>query len=81
MCMFPICSPWLSDSKTVFVFSLALLLPVKVKFYPPKSKGSPLRVKNQKKIGLLILIVQKKGFDALNATQKTPALCKVPFLK
>ena len=30
MCMFPICSPWLSNSKTVFVFSLALLFPVKV---------------------------------------------------
>jgi hypothetical protein len=30
---------------------------------------------------LLILIAQKKGFDALNATQKTSALCKVPFMK
>ena len=27
------------------------------------------------------MIAQKKGFDALNATQKTSALCKVPFLK
>ena len=30
MCMNPICSPWLSHSITVFVFSLALLFPVKV---------------------------------------------------
>jgi len=30
---------------------------------------------------MLIWIAQKKGFDALNATQKTSALCKVPFLK
>ena len=30
---------------------------------------------------MLILIAQKKGFDALNTTQKTPALCRVPFLK
>ena len=30
---------------------------------------------------MLILIAQKKGFDALNRTQKTPAQCKVPFLK
>ena len=29
-CMFPICSLQLSDSKTVFVFSLALLFPMKV---------------------------------------------------
>ena len=29
----------------------------------------------------MILIAQKKGFGALKATQKTPALCKVPFLK
>ena len=60
--MFPICYPWLSDSKTVFVFSLAL------------------RVKNQKIVGLLIFIAQKKGFDALNATQKTSALCTVQFM-
>ena len=30
---------------------------------------------------MLIEIAQKKGFDALNATQKTPALCKGPFIK
>jgi hypothetical protein len=30
---------------------------------------------------LLILIAQKKGFAALNATQKTSAPCKVPFMK
>jgi hypothetical protein len=30
---------------------------------------------------LLILIAQKKGFDALNATQKTSALRKVPYMK
>ena len=29
---------------------------------------------------MLSLIVQKKGFDALNATQKTSGLCKVPFV-
>ena len=38
-------------------------------------------MKNLKIVGLLVLIAQKKGFDALNATQKTPALCKVSFLK
>ena len=27
------------------------------------------------------MIAQMKGFDALNATQKTSALCEVPFLK
>ena len=82
MCMFPICSLWLSDSKTVFVFSVALLFPVKVKFYPPLiQKGPPLGWKIRKNVGLLILIAQKKGFDALNATQKTLALCKVPFLE
>ena len=30
---------------------------------------------------MLIWIAQKKGFDALNATQKTSALCELPFLK
>ena len=29
---------------------------------------------------MLILIAQKKRPDALNTTQKTPALCNVPFL-
>ena len=38
-------------------------------------------VENQKVVELWILIAQKKGFNALNTTQKTPALCKVPFLK
>ena len=28
---------------------------------------------------MLILIAQKKRPDALNTTQKTPALCNVPF--
>ena len=32
------------------------------------------RVKNQKNVGMLILAAQKKGFDALKAMQKTPAL-------
>jgi hypothetical protein len=30
---------------------------------------------------LLILIAQNKRLDALNATQNTAVLCKVPFLK
>ena len=30
---------------------------------------------------MLIYIARKKGFDALNATPETSALCKVPFLK
>ena len=30
---------------------------------------------------MLILIAQKKGFDAMNTMQRTPALCKLPFLK
>ena len=30
---------------------------------------------------MLIKIAQKKGFDALNATQKTSAICELPFLK
>ena len=48
----------------------------------PKSQGSPLMAKNIRKIvRLLIYIAWKKGFDALNATQETSALCKVPFLK
>ena len=38
-------------------------------------------VKNLKIVRLLILIVQKKSFDALNATQKTSALYKVPILR
>ena len=38
-------------------------------------------VKNQKIYVLLIKIAQKKGFDVLNATQKTSALCKMPLLK
>ena len=29
---------------------------------------------------MLILIAQKKRPDALNTTQKTPAICNVPFL-
>ena len=29
----------------------------------------------------MILIAEKKGFDALNATQKISALCKVMFAK
>ena len=32
-------------------------------------------------IWMLSYIAQRKGFDALNAMQKTAALCKVPFLK
>ena len=32
MCMFPICFPWLSNTKTLLVFSLALLFPVKLNF-------------------------------------------------
>ena len=31
-------------------------------------------------VGMLILIAQKKCSDALNTTQKTPALCNIPFL-
>jgi hypothetical protein len=27
------------------------------------------------------LIAQKKGYDALNTTQKTPGLCKVQYMK
>jgi hypothetical protein len=41
------------------------------KILPPlNQKGPPLGWKIWKIVGLLILIAQKKGFDALNATQK-----------
>ena len=30
---------------------------------------------------MLIYMAQKKDFDALNASQKTSALCKISFLK
>ena len=43
-------------------------------------KGPPLWWKFWKIVGILILIAQKKRPGALNTTQKTPALCKVPFL-
>ena len=46
----------------------------------PKSQGPPYGEKSEKNVGLLIYITQKKGFDALNATQKNSALCKVTFL-
>ena len=44
---------------------------------------SPLwwKIEEEKIVGMLILIAQEKGFDALNTTQITPALCEVPFLK
>ena len=52
------------------------------KILPPlNQKGPHLGWKIRKVVWLLILIAQKKGFGALNATQKTSALCKVPFMK
>ena len=78
--MFPICSPWLSDSKTFFVFSLALLFPVKVKFYPPpKSKGSPLRVKNKKNCWIVDFDSSKEGFwcTECNAKNLSSLQCTV----
>ena len=43
-------------------------------FYPPlNQKGPPLGWKIGKIVGMLILIAQKKGFDALNTTQKNPS--------
>ena len=48
-----------------------------------KSYGFPLRVKNRREKNgrRLTLVAQKKGFDAMNTTQKITALCTVPFLK
>ena len=52
------------------------------KILPPlNQKGPHLGWKIRKVVWLLILIAQKKGLGALNATQKTSALCKVPFMK
>ena len=54
-------------SKTVFLSSLALLLPVMV----------PPIMKNMKKIVKYVFIAQKKGADALNARQKTQIFTRV----
>ena len=43
-------------------------------------KGPPLWWKIWFFFQKLFLIAQKKCLDALNTAQKTPALCKVPFL-
>ena len=52
-----------------------------VVFWPPKSKGSPLMMKNMTIVQRLHFIAQKKCPDALNATQKIPDPYKVWFLK
>ncbi len=65
-----------------FCFLSSPIISGEGKILPPlNQKGPPLGWKIRKIVGLLILIAQKKGFDALNATQKTSALCKVPFMK
>ena len=67
----PFCSLGHAISKTVSLSSLAVLLPVLVKFLtPPNQMGPPLGWKIWKIAGLLILIAQMKVFGALNATQK-----------
>ena len=43
-------------------------------FTPPKLEGSPRMAKIRKIVLKVFLIAQKKRPDALNATQKTPAL-------
>ena len=65
-----------------FCFLCSPIISGEGKILPPLiQKGPPLGWKIRKNVGLLILIAQKKGLDALNATQKTLALCNVPFLK
>ena len=68
-------------SKTVSFLSSPFTSGVGKILTPLNQKGPPLGWKIWKIVGLLILIAQMKGFDALNAAQKTSALCKVPFLK
>ena len=68
--------------QSCFCFLCSPVISREGKILPPLiQKGPPLGWKIKKNVWLLILIAQKKGFDALNATQKTLALCKVPFLK
>ena len=50
-----------------------------VNFDPPKITRVPYDENFKKNVGILILIAQKKHPDALNTTQKTPAICNVPF--
>ena len=50
-----------------------------VNFDPPKITRFPPY--NEILLIFFVLMAQKKGPDALSATQKTSALCKVPFLK
>ena len=69
---------WFQNS---FPFKFWTLQNYAWKFWPPQNhKGPPLWWKFWKIVGMLILIAQKKRPDALNTTQKTPALCNVPFL-
>ena len=68
----------------IFWFEILFLkiFPTPGNFRPPQNhNGPPLGWKIGKLVRMLISIAQKKGFDALNTTQKTPDLCKVPFLK
>ena len=55
-----------------FCFLCSPIISGEGKILPPLiQKGPTLGWKIWKKVGLLILIAQKKGFDALNATQKS----------
>ena len=60
---------WFQNS---FCFWFWTLQNYACKFWPPKNhNGPPLWWKIWKFVGMLILIAQKKGHGALNATQKT----------
>ena len=72
----PFCSLGHAISKTVSLSYLASTSRVGKILTPPNLKGPPLGWKIWQVVGLLILITQMKGFSALNATQKTSALCK-----
>ena len=51
--------------------------------HPKIIRVPPLGYKKKirKIVRMLIQIAQKKGFNALNTTQKTPILCKISFLR
>ena len=71
-----------NNPKNVLVFEFRWILGLWAVFFKNcPSKGPPLQKWKMKIIRYFFLIAQMKRLDALNATQKTSALCKVLILK
>ena len=68
-------------SKTVPLSSLTLLLPVLVKFQPPKIKRVPPKGEKMKNCWIVDFDSSNEVFWCTECNAKTSALCKVPFLR